>query len=76
MVIKSQPVKAAIRTVLFVALVVGISTTIQLAFTNLTGQQLLTGFMVFIGGVTIYTIYEIFLAQIKYEDKIREIARK
>lgn len=76
MVIKSQKVKAAVRTALFVAVIVGISAILRLVLANLTGQQIFTGFMILLGGMALYTVYGLFLAQIEYDDKIREIGKK
>ena len=76
MVIKNQKTKAAVRTVAFVAVIVGASVILQLVLANLTRQEILTVFMGFVGGAALYTVYSLFLAQIKYEDKIREIAKK
>lgn len=76
MVIKSQKVKAAVRTALFVSAIVGISAILQLVLANLTGQQIFTGFMILLGGMALYTVYGLFLAQIEYDDKIREIGKK
>jgi uncharacterized membrane-anchored protein len=59
-----------------VAVIVGISAILQLVLANLTRQEILTVFMGFVGGVALYSVYSLFLAQIKYEDKIKEIAQK
>lgn len=76
MVIKNQKVKAAVRTVAFVAVIVGASIILQLVLANLTRQEILIVFMGFLGGAALYTVYSLFLAQIEYEDKIKEIAKK
>ena len=76
MVIKNQKVKATVRTVAFVAVIVGVSIVFQLVLANLSRQEILTVFMGFVGGVALYSVYSLFLAQIKYEDKIKEIAQK
>ena len=76
MVIKNQKTKAVVRTAVFVALIVGGSSILQLVLANLTGQQIFTGFMILLGGVALYTVYGLFLAQIQYEDKIQEMGRK
>jgi hypothetical protein len=76
MVIKNQKVKAAVRTVAFVAVVAVASIILQLVLANLTRQEILIVFMGFLGGVALYSVYSLFLAQIKYEDKIKEIAKK
>ena len=76
MVIKNQKVKAAVRTALFMAVIVGISAILRLVLANLTGQQIFTGFMILLGGMALYTVYGLFLAQIEYDDKIREMGKK
>jgi zinc transporter ZupT len=76
MVITNQKAKAAVRTVAFVAVIVGVSIILQLVLANLTRQEILTVFMAFLGGAALYTVYSLFLAQIEYEDKIKEIAKK
>ena len=76
MVIKNQKVKAAARTVAFVAVIVGISAVLRLVLANLTEQQIFTGFMILLGGMALYTVYGLFLAQIEYDDKIREMGKK
>jgi positive regulator of sigma E activity len=75
-VIKNQKVKAAVRTALFMAVIVGISAILRLVLANLTGQQIFTGFMILLGGMALYTVYGLFLAQIEYDDKIREMGKK
>ena len=45
MVIKNQKVKAAVRTVAFVAVIVGASIILQLVLANLTRQEILIVFM-------------------------------
>jgi hypothetical protein len=76
MVIKNQKVKAAVRTVAFVAVVAIASIILRLVLADLTGQQVFTGFMILLGGMALYTVYGLFLAQIQYDDKIREMGKK
>jgi L-asparagine transporter-like permease len=76
MVIKNQKTKAAVRTVAFVAVVAIASIILRLVLADLTGQQVFTGFMILLGGMALYTVYGLFLAQIQYDDKIREMGKK
>ena len=76
MVIKNQKAKAAVRTVAFVAVVAIASIILRLVLANLTEQQIFTGFMILLGGMALYTVYGLFLAQIEYDDKIREMGKK
>ena len=76
MVIKNQKTKAAVRTVAFVAVVAIASIILRLVLADLTGQQVFTGFMILLGGMALYTVYGLFLAQIEYDDKIREMGKK
>jgi len=76
MVIKNQKAKAVAKTAAFVAVIVGVSIILQLVLANLTRQEILTVFMGLLGGVALYTVYGLFLAQIEYEDKIREMGKK
>jgi L-asparagine transporter-like permease len=76
MVIKNQKTKAAVRTVAFVAVVAIASIILRLVLADLTGQQVFTGFMILLGGMALYTVYGLFLAQIQYDDKIRKMGKK
>jgi hypothetical protein len=76
MVIKNQKARALVATVGMVALIAVAAVIVQLVTTYLDRQTVMQG----LAGIMIlgllYTLYNIFLAKIQYEDKVREIARK
>ena len=71
-----QELKAVGMVVGLVALATSVTLIIRLVLTNISTEAvpyiLGAGFV----GIALYTLYSIFLAQIKYEDKIKEIAKK
>ena len=77
---KRKYMKQKLKAVGMVASMVALATStvllIRLVLTNISTDTVPyivgAGFL----GIALYTLYSIFLAQIKYEDKIKEIAKK
>jgi hypothetical protein len=76
MIIKSQRLRAAGIVAGMLAVCTAILVVLRLAFTYLTEEM-----MPYVAGglalmIVLYLLYTIALAQIRYEDKIKEITRK
>jgi threonine/homoserine/homoserine lactone efflux protein len=76
MVIKSQRLRAVAMTAGMLSVSMLIMLTLKLAFTYLTVETApyAAAAVVFAGAV--YLLYSIALAQVRYEDKLKEITQK
>jgi hypothetical protein len=71
-----QQLKAAIRLTGILALATLVIALVRLALTNIDPISIpyVVGSVVL--GIALYTLYTIVLAQVKYEDKLKELAKK
>jgi threonine/homoserine/homoserine lactone efflux protein len=76
MVIKSQRLRAVAMTAGMLAVSMLIMLVLKLAFTYLTVETAPYAAAVVVLSGAVYLLYSIALAQVQYEDKIKEIAQK
>jgi threonine/homoserine/homoserine lactone efflux protein len=76
MVIKSQRLRAVAMTAGMLAVSMLIMLVLKLAFTYITVETAPYAAAVVILSGAVYLLYSIALAQVRYEDKIKEIAQK
>ena len=71
-----QQLKAAIRLTGILALAILVMALVRLALTNIDPISIpyIVGSVML--GIALYTLYTIVLAQVKYEDKLKELAKK
>jgi len=71
-----QQLKAAIRLTGILALAILVIALVRLALTNIDPISIpyVVGSVML--GIALYTLYTIVLAQVKYEDKLKELAKK
>ena len=71
-----QQLRAVIRLTGILALAVLVVSLVRLALTNIDPINVPYAVGAVILGIALYTLYTIVLAQVKYEDKLKEIAKK
>jgi threonine/homoserine/homoserine lactone efflux protein len=76
MVIKSQRLRAVAMTAGMLAVSMLIMLVLKLAFTYLTVETAPYAAAVVVLSGAVYLLYSIALAQVRYEDKLKEIAQK
>jgi threonine/homoserine/homoserine lactone efflux protein len=76
MVIKSQRLRAVAIVAGMLTVSVLIMLTLKLAFTYLTVEMAPYAVAVVVFAGAVYLLYSIALAQVRYEDKLKEIAQK
>jgi threonine/homoserine/homoserine lactone efflux protein len=76
MIIKSQRLRAVAMTAGMLAVSMLIMLVLKLAFTYLTVETAPYAVAVMVLSGAVYLLYSIALAQVRYEDKIKEIAQK
>jgi threonine/homoserine/homoserine lactone efflux protein len=76
MVIKSQRLRAVAMVAGMLTVSVSVVLTLKLAFTYLTVETAPYAVAVVVLSGAVYLLYSIALAQVRYEDKIKEIAQK
>jgi threonine/homoserine/homoserine lactone efflux protein len=76
MIIKSQRLRAAGIVAGMLAVSVSVMLTLKLAFTYLTVETAPYAVAVVVLSGAVYLLYSIALAQVRYEDKLKEIAQK
>jgi threonine/homoserine/homoserine lactone efflux protein len=76
MVIKSQRLRAVAMVAGMLTVGVSVMLTLKLAFTYLTVETAPYAIAVVVLSGAVYLLYSIALAQVRYEDKIKEITQK
>lgn len=76
MVIKSQRLRAAAIVAGMLAVSVSVMLALKLAFTYITVETAPYAAAVVVLSGAVYLLYSIALAQVRYEDKLKEIAQK
>jgi threonine/homoserine/homoserine lactone efflux protein len=76
MVIKSQRLRAVAMVVGMLTVSLSVMLALKLAFTYLTVETAPYAAAVVVLSGAVYLLYSIALAQVRYEDKLKEIAQK
>jgi threonine/homoserine/homoserine lactone efflux protein len=76
MIIKSQRLRAVAIVAGMLTVSVSVALGLKLAFTYLTVETAPYAVAVVILSGAVYLLYSIALAQVRYEDKLKEIAQK
>jgi threonine/homoserine/homoserine lactone efflux protein len=76
MIIKSQRLRAVAMVAGMLAVSVSVILALKLAFTYLTVETAPYAVAVVVLSGAVYLLYSIALAQVRYEDKLKEIAQK
>ena len=76
MVIKSQRLRAVAIVTGMLTVSLSVILVLKLAFTYLTVETAPYAAAVVVFGGAVYLLYSIALAQVRYEDKLKEIAQK
>jgi hypothetical protein len=76
MIIKSQRLRAVGMVAGMLAVSVSVMLALKLAFTYLTVETAPYAAAVVVLSGAVYLLYSIALAQVRYEDKLKEIAQK
>ena len=76
MIIKSQRLRAVAIVAGMLAVSVSVILALKLAFTYLTVETAPYAVAVVVLSGAVYLLYSIALAQVRYEDKLKEIAQK
>jgi threonine/homoserine/homoserine lactone efflux protein len=76
MIIKSQRLRAVAIVAGMLAVSVSVILALKLAFTYLTVETAPYAVAVVVLSGAVYLLYSIALAQVRYEDKIKEITQK
>jgi threonine/homoserine/homoserine lactone efflux protein len=76
MIIKSQRLRAVSIVAGMLAVSVSVMLALKLAFTYLTVETAPYAVAVVVLSGAVYLLYSIALAQVRYEDKLKEIAQK
>jgi threonine/homoserine/homoserine lactone efflux protein len=76
MIIKSQRLRAAAIVAGMLAVSVSVMLALKLAFTYLTVETAPYAVAAVVLSGAVYLLYSIALAQVRYEDKLKEIAQK
>jgi threonine/homoserine/homoserine lactone efflux protein len=76
MVIKSQRLRAVAMVVGMLAVSVSVMLTLKLAFTYLTVETAPYAVAVVVLSGAVYLLYSIALAQVRYEDKLKDLGKK
>jgi threonine/homoserine/homoserine lactone efflux protein len=76
MIIKSQRLRAVGTVAGMLAVSVSVMLALKLAFTYLTVETAPYAVAVVVLSGAVYLLYSIALAQVRYEDKLKEIAQK
>jgi ABC-type Fe3+-siderophore transport system permease subunit len=71
-----QQLRAVVKLTGILAVATLVVSLVRLALTNINPMNIpyVVGSVML--GIALYTLYTIFLAQVKYEDKLKEIAKK
>jgi len=76
MIIKSQRLRAVAMVAGMLTVSVSVMLVLKLAFTYLTVDTAPYAVAVVVFAGAVYLLYSIALAQVRYEDKLKEIAQK
>jgi threonine/homoserine/homoserine lactone efflux protein len=76
MIIKSQRLRAVAMVAGMLTVSVSVMLALKLAFTYLTVETAPYAIAVVVLSGAVYLLYSIALAQVRYEDKLKEIAQK
>lgn len=76
MIIKSQRLRAVAIVAGMLAVSVSVMLALKLAFTYLTAETAPYAVAVVVLSGAVYLLYSIALAQVRYEDKLKEISQK
>jgi threonine/homoserine/homoserine lactone efflux protein len=76
MIIKSQRLRAVAIVAGMLTVSVSVILVLKLAFTYLTVEMAPYAVAVVVFAGAVYLLYSIALAQVRYEDKLKEIAQK